>query len=99
MQLAPVLAKREARNVFLVTGATHMPRALAAYRAKGVDAIPFPVLDLPGPMGASALLPSIRGLYLTTEAMYEIYGLAAYLISGKVGWGDIVYQRAMQEGK
>lgn len=91
MQLAPVLAKREAHNVFLVTSDIHMLRALATYRARGVDAIAFPVMDLPGPMGVRTVLPSVYGLTLTTDALYEIYATLAYLISGKIGWSDIFY--------
>lgn len=93
MQLAPVLAKREAHTVFLVTSDVHMLRALATYRARGVDAVPFPVLTvLDAAMGVRGLLPSPEGLAMTSDALYEIYGIFAYLISGRVGWGDVFYQ-------
>lgn len=91
MQLAPVLAKRAARNVLLVTDEDHMLRALATYRARGVDAIPFPALSLPGEMGIRDFLPSPLGLRLSAEALYEVYALVGYLITGKIGWGDVFY--------
>ena len=92
MQLAPVLAKREAINVFLVTSDVHMLRALATYRARGVDAVPFPALTvLDADMGVRGLLPSPEGLAMTSDALYEIYGLVAYLVSGRIGWSDVFY--------
>ncbi|MCP5405769.1 MAG: YdcF family protein [Pseudomonadaceae bacterium] len=91
MQLAPVLAKREARNVFLVTSDVHMPRALATFRARGVDAVPFPAMSLPGALGYKALLPSVSGLALTSDVLYEVYGTLAYLLGGRIGWSDIFY--------
>lgn len=94
MQLAPVLAKREAHNVFLVTSDVHMLRALATYRARGVDAVAFPALSLPGELGARAVLPSVQGLALTTDALYEIYATVAYLLSGRIGWSDVFYHTA-----
>lgn len=93
MQLAPVLSKRAARNVMLVTDDVHMLRALATYRARGVDAIPFPVLSLPTAMGIRDVLPSAQGLKLSSDALYEAYGLLAYLVSGRVGWGDVFYKK------
>jgi uncharacterized SAM-binding protein YcdF (DUF218 family) len=92
MQLAPVLAKRAARNVMLVTDEAHMLRALATYRARGVDAIPFPVLTLPTGLGIRDFLPSPAGLKLSSDAVYEVCAVLAYLLSGKVGWGDVFYQ-------
>jgi len=91
MQLAPVLAKRAARNVLLVTDEVHMLRAAATFRARGVDVVPVPALHLPEGLGVRTYLPSLYGLGLTTEALYEIYGLAAYLVSGKISWNDIAY--------
>lgn len=95
MQLAPVLAKREARDVFLVTSDTHMARSLATFRARGVDAVPFPALTvLDSAMGVQGMLPSVAGLKMTSDALYEIYGIVAYLISGRIGWSDIFYHSA-----
>lgn len=96
MQIAPVLAKRAAHNVMLVTDDAHMLRALATYRARGVDAIPFPAMSLPGEMGIRNVLPSAYGLRLSTEAVYEVYALALYLITGKIGWSDVFYEQSKE---
>ncbi len=93
LQLAPVLARREARTVFLVTSDIHMPRALATFRARGIDAVPFPAIALPGALGLRAVLPSVYGLKMTTEALYEMYGIVSYLVTGKISWSDIFYNQ------
>lgn len=93
LQLAPILAKRGAKNIILVTSSQHMLRALAAFRARGVDAIPVPVLNIPHGLGVKMILPSLTGLTLTTSAIYEIYALAGYLITGKVTFTDLTYSK------
>lgn len=93
LQLAPVLARREARTIFLVTSDIHMLRALATFRARGIDPVPFPAMVLPGELGIRAVLPSVYGLKMTTEAAYEIFGVVSYLLTGKISWGDIVYEQ------
>ncbi|RYG61138.1 MAG: YdcF family protein [Alphaproteobacteria bacterium] len=92
MQLAPVLGKRGARNVLLVTDEAHMLRALATYRARGIDAIPAPALSLPIDLGVRMYLPSAYGIGLVSEALYEIFGLTGYLISGKISFDDLQYR-------
>ncbi|PZP39061.1 MAG: hypothetical protein DI585_05360 [Pseudomonas fluorescens] len=94
MQMAPVLSKRGVRNVLLVTSDVHMLRALATYRARGIDAIPAPALSLPIGLGVRMVLPSAYGVTLTSNAMYEIFGIIGYLISGKISLDDLRYERA-----
>lgn len=91
LQLAPVLAKRGAKNVILVTSDVHMLRALAYYRARGIDAIPAPAMALPTGMGVRSYLPSVYGLGVTTDALYEYYGLALALMSGRINFSDLSY--------
>jgi uncharacterized SAM-binding protein YcdF (DUF218 family) len=93
LQLAPVLAKRGARNVLLVTSDVHMLRALAYYRARGIDAIPAPAVALPTQMGVRSYLPSVYGLSVTSDAIYEIYGLVLALMSGRINFSDLTYNR------
>lgn len=93
LQLAPVLAKRGVKNVLLVTGDAHMLRALAAFRARGIDAIPLPVSALPRGNGIEFYLPSVYGLALTTDALYEVYALLFYLLGGKINLSDITYNQ------
>lgn len=92
MQLAPVLSKRSAHNVLLVTTDVHMLRALATFRARGIDAIPAPALSMPSELGVRLILPSAYGISLTSDALYEIFGLAGYLLSGKISWDDLSYK-------
>lgn len=91
LQLAPVLAKRGAKNVLLVTSDVHMLRALATFRARGVDAIPAPIMTLPQNLGVKMYLPSVYGLGLTTDVVYEMYALLAYLLSGRINLSDLTY--------
>lgn len=98
MQLAPVLAKRGIHNVLLVTGDIHMLRALATFRARGIDAIPAPALNLPGDLGIRMVLPSAYGIGLTSDALYEIFGIAGYLLSGKISVDDLSYKPEMKQG-
>lgn len=93
LQLAPVLAKREMRNVLLVTSDVHMLRALAYFRARGIDAIPAPAVALPVSMGIRSYLPSVYGLALSTDAFYEIYGLALALLTGRINFSDLSYDQ------
>lgn len=91
LQLAPILAKRRANNVILVTSDIHMLRALAAFRARGVDAIPFAFLGVPKNYGLRGWLPSVEGLGWSTAAVYEMLGIVEYLFSGRIKWSDITY--------
>lgn len=89
MQLAPILAKRAAQHVILVTGEAHLARAMAVYRARGVDVLGIPALGLWDEGGVEGWLPSAEGLMLTTDAVYEWLGLAEYLVGGKMKLQDL----------
>ncbi|NBV54587.1 MAG: YdcF family protein [Proteobacteria bacterium] len=91
LQLAPILAKRGAKNIILVTSDVHTLRALGAFRARGIDAVPFAALGTAHPRGARAWLPSVEGLGLSTTAVYEMLGVLEYLATGKMKWADITY--------
>ncbi len=91
VQLAPILHQRNLQNVLLVTSDIHMPRALAAFRARGIDPIPAPAITIPTEGGLRAWLPSSYGLQLTSAALTEIYGILGYLLQGKIAWADLVY--------
>lgn len=91
LQLAPVLAKRGVKNPLLVTSDVHMLRAAATFRARGMDVIPAPALVLPVGLGVKAYLPSVYGMGLTADALYELFGTAVYLLSGRFSWADLTY--------
>jgi len=81
-----LLDRRGLDAVLLVTEAYHMPRALACFRARGVDAIPSSCFPR-----ATTLKPSIK-LFLPTvsaaggcdQALHEWLGLAWYAIQGRI---------------
>lgn len=68
----------------LVTSATHMPRAVASFRAAGFSIMPFPVdyrtrpADLRRPVASLA-----EGLVFSDAAAHEWLGLLAYRLTGK----------------
>jgi uncharacterized SAM-binding protein YcdF (DUF218 family) len=67
-------------RVLLVTSALHMPRALASFRAVGVDAIPAPAdfEVMPEPAHPLRWLPDAKALYHSTRALKEYLGLWVY---------------------
>ncbi len=69
-----------AQPVFLVTDATHMPRAMLLFKAAGVDPIAAPVGYTSGEhpftgLDAVSFFPSAGGLGATERAIYEYLGL------------------------
>jgi uncharacterized SAM-binding protein YcdF (DUF218 family) len=69
----------------LVTSASHMPRAMAAFRAAGFPIEAYPVdWRTRGPMDAIVPFPSLAGgLQRTDTAVHEWIGLIAYRLGGK----------------
>lgn len=83
---ARIVLERGFRRVLLVTSAAHMPRALAAFRAAGVDAIPVPVdFRSAAYVHPTVLdyLPDAGALATTTDAFKEYIGALVY---GFRGW-------------
>jgi len=85
---------RVARSAFgdtafiLVTSASHMPRAMALFRAQGLDPIPastqYMAPEIPAEDWWSVryLRPSARGLRISERAIYEYLGLAWAWLKG-----------------
>ncbi len=71
------------RRVILVTHARHMPRAVWAFQHAGVDVIPAPTGYAGGtpPSVLLNLLPSERGLSLSSGALHEWFGLLWYRLA------------------
>ena len=69
----------------LVTSASHMPRAIGAFRAAGFPVEAYPVnWHTTGRRDASELFVSFTGgLAMTDYAVHEWFGLAAYRLTGK----------------
>jgi uncharacterized SAM-binding protein YcdF (DUF218 family) len=73
-------------RVLLVTSALHMPRALGAFRAVGVEAIPAPTdfETMAQPAHALRWLPDAESLAASTRALKEYLGWAVYWWRGWV---------------
>jgi len=80
---ARILAERGWRDVLLVTSATHMHRAVLAFRSAGVDVTPAPTdflaVDAAAPEALS-WIPNAGALTGTTHALHEYLGRLWYLI-------------------
>lgn len=93
VNVKPILAAHGIHRILLVTSAMHMPRALMCFRHEGIDALPAPVdfeaaeLDFAQShrnLKAVVLsfLPDAETVELSTRAMKEYLGLAAYRLAG-----------------
>lgn len=82
--IAPILKSRNARPVILVTSGIHMRRALGAFRAVGVDAVPAIAQEIPLDRLSAAdyAMPSGLGLDLASANAHEILGFAYYWLRG-----------------
>ena len=69
----------------LVTSASHMPRAIAAFRAAGFPVEAYPVnWHTQGRRDAAELFTSFAGgLAMTDYSVHEWFGLAAYWLTGR----------------
>ena len=86
----------EARNVapvvgeapfFLVTSASHMPRALALFEAQGLHPIPAPtsyMTELLHFIGAESFYPSAGNLLKSERAIYEYLGMLWAKVRGQM---------------
>ena len=74
-------------RVLLVTSALHMPRALASFRAAGVEAMPAPTdfEVMPQPAHPLRWLPDAEALAGSTRALKEYLGWWVYWWRGWVG--------------
>jgi len=81
-----LLRARGVKRILLVTSSLHMRRALASFRAEGLDAIPSPCDALVAPTGARTVLdwiPRPSALEQTHVALWEYLGLAYYRVTGR----------------
>ncbi|WP_413626293.1 YdcF family protein [Luteibacter sp. Lutesp34] len=80
---AAILAASGASEVLLVTSATHMRRASAAFRKMGIKVWPEPTDETHAALyGAPGWLPRRDALTLTARCLYERIALWAYHLRG-----------------
>jgi uncharacterized SAM-binding protein YcdF (DUF218 family) len=82
--IAPMLKAQRVEQVILVTGETHMRRALGTFRAAGVDAIPAIAQEfLRGRTSFTEMaVPSEVGLWLGSANTHELLGSVYYRLRG-----------------
>ncbi|TCH98257.1 YdcF family protein [Roseococcus sp. SYP-B2431] len=79
---ARLLAEVPIRKVYVVTHAWHLPRAMMAFRATGLEAIPAPSSHAVSQrVTAEALLPNARALSDSAYALHEWIGMGWYAAS------------------
>jgi uncharacterized SAM-binding protein YcdF (DUF218 family) len=86
-QAEVVRARLGAEEFFLVTSASHMPRALALFRKAGTNPLPAPTHFLTQRNRGAApsdFFPGTGGLRLAEAAAYEYLGLAWAKVRGKI---------------
>src|SRR5262245_27359867 len=83
LAVARILPTLSVDRVVLVTSPVHMRRAVATFRAAGVDVIPAPVReDTWRPGWRMKFLPSERGLYESSLVAHELLGYVYYRLRG-----------------
>lgn len=96
-EVARIASTRNADTVLLVTSDLHMLRALAAFRARGLDPAPIPVFTINrGALSWSDFLPTMAGQRESFRALYEIMGLLYYSFAGYTKPADIFYENSPQ---
>src|SRR5207253_2584324 len=86
-QAEVVRGRLGAAEFYLVTSASHMPRALALFRKAGTNPIPAPTHFLTQgdrSLAPSDFFPSSGGLRRAEAATYEYLGLAWAKVRGKI---------------
>jgi uncharacterized SAM-binding protein YcdF (DUF218 family) len=73
---AEMLRADGVRRIVLVTTANHMPRAVAQFRAYGLDVVPAPAASVAGTYdGFADWLPNVGSLQRSSHAIYELAGM------------------------
>jgi uncharacterized SAM-binding protein YcdF (DUF218 family) len=83
---AKILKREGIGTVLLVTHAWHMRRALIAFRAAGIDALPAPLpLDPPPHLTPAGLVPRMSAWQRSYFALHEWIGCAWYAVRARFG--------------
>ena len=78
---ARILSQKQIDRVFLVTQASHMPRAVAIFEKAGLNVIPAPTAFKSGqPFEVSGFLPAAYSINTSRLALHEMLGLLWYKI-------------------
>lgn len=91
-EVARLANDRNANNILLVTSDLHMLRALASFRARGIDPAPIPVFTIKrGALRLADFLPKVSGMVEVHRGLYEILGIIHYMLVGHIKSDDVFY--------
>ena len=80
---AKVLRTHQLQRALLVTSASHMRRAVAAFHKQGIFPDTYPVdFRASDEVSPFSFVPSVASLSKATEAIYELIGLVMYRFQG-----------------
>lgn len=81
---AAMVRKAGVKKIVLVTDAMHMPRAVAAFRATGLDVLAAPTdYRSAAPLAPIDFIPTARALAATHYALHEWIGMLWYRLRGE----------------
>lgn len=83
LYVKPILEVHGISHALLVTSALHMPRAVAIFRAAGIDVVPASsdVEVVAGrKYGWSTFLPNADALFRTTRVIHEVFGFLGFRV-------------------
>jgi uncharacterized SAM-binding protein YcdF (DUF218 family) len=83
LYVKPMLEAHGIKRALLVTSALHMPRAVAIFRAAGIDVVPASgdVEVVAGrEYGWRDFLPDAGALFRTTRVVHEVFGLLGFRV-------------------
>jgi uncharacterized SAM-binding protein YcdF (DUF218 family) len=87
---AALLHKQGVRTVYLVTHATHMPRAIQAFTQEGIQVVPTPTMFATLRKRRTLdFLPNSGSLDTTANIIHEWAGRLWYFFAGSVLWGNL----------
>jgi len=81
--IRPMLTRLGAEQVILITSDVHMRRALGAFRAAGIDALPAIAREIERDVPWTTwLLPTDDGLWIGSLNAHEVIGVTYYWLRG-----------------
>lgn len=84
-----ILRQNNWSRILLVTSDTHLLRAVALFRAQGIETVGPVGVDDPPASDGSDFIPSASAFSIWRQVLKEYTGIAWYLMTGRIGFGDL----------